>query len=89
MGVQDHLTYLLRNVYTGQEAIVRSGHRTVAETSTLGNQAPHLESWRTQVYYANRLRGVNASSSEPQTKEITESAYTDRHDSAGLWVCRG
>ena len=28
MGIPDHLTCLLRNVYTGQEAIVRTGHGT-------------------------------------------------------------
>ena len=28
MGIPDHLTYLLRNVYTGQEATVRTQHRT-------------------------------------------------------------
>ena len=28
MGIPDHLTCLLRNLYTGQEAIVRTGHET-------------------------------------------------------------
>ena len=28
MGIPDHLTCLLRNLYTGQEAIVRPGHGT-------------------------------------------------------------
>ena len=28
MGIPDHLTCLLRNLYAGQEAIVRTGHRT-------------------------------------------------------------
>ena len=28
MGIPDHLTYLLRNVHTGQEATVRTGHGT-------------------------------------------------------------
>ena len=28
MGIQDHLTYLLRNLYSGQEATVRTAHRT-------------------------------------------------------------
>ena len=28
MGIPDHLTCLLRNLYTGQEAIVRAGHGT-------------------------------------------------------------
>ena len=28
MGIPDHLTCLFRNLYTGQEATVRTGHRT-------------------------------------------------------------
>jgi len=28
MGIQDHLTYLLRKLYAGQEAIIRTGHGT-------------------------------------------------------------
>ena len=28
MGIPDHLTYLLRNMYACQEAIVRTGHGT-------------------------------------------------------------
>ena len=28
MGIPDHLTCLLRNMYTGQEAAVRTGHGT-------------------------------------------------------------
>ena len=28
MGVPDHFTFLLRNLYAGQEATVRSGHGT-------------------------------------------------------------
>ena len=28
MGIQDHLTCLLKNLYSGQEAIVRTGHGT-------------------------------------------------------------
>ena len=30
LGIPDHLTYLLRNLYTGQEATVRTGHGTTA-----------------------------------------------------------
>ena len=29
MGIQDHLTCFLRNLYAGQEATVRTGHRTI------------------------------------------------------------
>ena len=28
MGIPDHLTYLLRNLYAGQEATFRTGHGT-------------------------------------------------------------
>ena len=28
MGITDHLTYLLRHLYSGQEATVRTGHGT-------------------------------------------------------------
>jgi len=28
MGIPDHLTCLLRNLYAGQESIVRTGHET-------------------------------------------------------------
>ena len=28
MGIPDHLTYLLRNLYVSQEALVRTGHGT-------------------------------------------------------------
>ena len=28
-GIPDHLTYLLRNLYAGQEATVRTGHGTI------------------------------------------------------------
>ena len=28
MGIPDHLTYFLRNVYAGQEETVRTGHET-------------------------------------------------------------
>ena len=29
MGIPDHLTCFLRNLYAGQEAIVRTGHKTI------------------------------------------------------------
>ena len=28
MGIQDHMTFLLRNLYAGEEATVRTGHGT-------------------------------------------------------------
>ena len=37
MGIQDHLTCLLRNLYAGQEATVRTGHETT-EWLQIGNR---------------------------------------------------
>ena len=34
----------------------------------LGNQAPHLESWRMQVYYAGRPRGVTLQVLSPEQR---------------------
>ena len=36
MGIPDHLTCLLRNLYAGQEAIVRTRHGTTDTDSNLG-----------------------------------------------------
>jgi len=35
MGIPDHLTCLLRNLCTGQEVIVRTGHGTTAAAKSL------------------------------------------------------
>ena len=39
MGIPDHLTCLLRNLYTGQEATVRTGHGTT-DWFQIGKGAP-------------------------------------------------
>ena len=39
MGIPDHLTYLLRSLYVGQEAIVRILHRT-ADWFQIGKAVP-------------------------------------------------
>ena len=41
MGIPDHLTCLLRNLYAGQEATVRAGHRT-QNGSKLGEEYVRL-----------------------------------------------
>ena len=38
MRTPDHLTYLLRNLYVGQEATVRTGHGTTETGSKLGKE---------------------------------------------------
>ena len=39
MGIPDHLTGLLRNLYAGQEATVRTGHETT-DSFQIGNGVP-------------------------------------------------
>ena len=41
MGIPDHLTYLSRNLYAGQEATVRTGHGTT-DLIKLGNGVSRL-----------------------------------------------
>ena len=41
MGIPDHLTFLLRNLYVGQEATVRNGH----EFSKLQERVKDRETW--------------------------------------------
>ena len=40
MGIPDHLTFLLRNLYAGQEATVRTGHGTT-DWSQIGKRVHH------------------------------------------------
>ena len=38
MGIPDHVTCLLRNLYAGQEATVRTGHGTMGTGSKSGKK---------------------------------------------------
>ena len=40
MGIPDHLTCLLRNLYAGQEATVRTGHGTITHWFQIGKGIP-------------------------------------------------
>ena len=44
MGIPDHLTCLLRNLYAGQEATVRAGHGTI-DWFQIGKQVHHSCIW--------------------------------------------
>ena len=48
MGIQDHLTCLLRNLYVGQEATVRTGHGN-------NRQVPNQEKSMSRLYIATLL----------------------------------
>ena len=55
-------TYLKESIHTKMQLCCRNRDSR--------NQAPHSESWRTQVYYASGPRGVNTVNSETQTKGL-------------------
>ena len=58
----------------------RWGLQKCCRNQYLRNQTPHLESWRTQVYYTGGPRGVNTPSSEHQKKGLQSFLYMDRND---------
>ena len=49
MGIPDHLTCILRNLYAGQEAIVRTGH------GTNNRLVPHQERSMSRLYTVTLL----------------------------------
>ena len=63
MGIPDHLTCLLRNLYAGQEATVRAGHRTT-DWFQIGKEVRQgciLSPWIFNLYaeYIMRNAGLN------------------------------
>ena len=48
MGIPDHLTYLLRSLYAGQEATVRTGHKLV----------PNWERSMSRLYIVTLMLGL-------------------------------
>ena len=70
MGIPDHLTFLLRNLYAGQEATVRIGHGTT-DWFQMGKgvrQSYILSSCLFNLYAEYIIR--NARLDEAQLKEI-------------------
>ena len=62
MGIPDHLTCLLRNLYAGQEATVRTGHGTT-DWFQIGKRVPQgciLPPWSFNLYaeYITRNAGL-------------------------------
>ena len=53
LGIPDDLTCLLRNLYAGQEAIVRNGHETM-ESSKLGKE--YIKAVYRHLVYLNYMQ---------------------------------
>ena len=56
MGIPDHLTYLLRNLYAGQKATVRPGHGITKESDWNQNRlVPNRERSMSRLYIVTLL----------------------------------
>ena len=53
MGIPDHLTCLLRNLYAGQEATVRTGHGTTEKE--IGNRSTNRKRSTSKLYIVTLL----------------------------------
>ena len=83
MGIPDHLTCLLRNLYAGQEATVRTGHRTT-EWSQIGKglcQDCILSPCLSNLYaeYIMRNAGLDEAQADIKTagRNINNFSYAD------------
>ena len=83
MGIQDHLTCLLRNLYAGQEATVRTGHGTTDQFQ-IGKEVRRgciLSPCLFNLYAEYIMR--NAWLEEEQAGEISKTS--DRQMTPSLW----
>ena len=70
MGIPDHLICLLRNLYAGQEATVRTGHGTT-DWFQIGKgilQGFILPSWLLNFYAENILQNAGLNEAQPGMK---------------------
>ena len=84
MGIPDHLTCLLRNLYAGQEATVRTGHGTIFSLEFLV-VCSYKFTWASQVVlvaknlptqcrrHINKLRYVDDTTLMAESKEELKS----------------
>ena len=70
MGIPDHLTCLLRNLYSGQEATVRTGHRTAAwfQIGKGVHQGCILSSWLFNLYAEYIIRNAGLDEAQAGVK---------------------
>ena len=94
MGIPDHLSYLLKNLYVGQEATVRTGHGTT-DWFQIGNRvcqgcilSPYLFNFYAEYIMQNAgLHSPSAVILEPKKiKSVTVSIVSPSvcHEGMGL-----
>ena len=83
MGIPDHLTCLLRNLYAGQEATVRNGHGTTdwfqIRKGVYQGCILSLSLFNFYVEYTMRNAGLDEAQAEIKTtdRNISNLRYTD------------
>ena len=83
MGIPDHLTCLLRNLYAGQEATVRTGHGTTewVQIGKQGRQGCILSPCLFNLYKEYIMRNAGLKEAQAGTKiagrNINNLRYTD------------
>ena len=66
MGIPDHLTCLLRNLYAGQEATIRTGHGTM-DWFQIGKTQQWPQDWKRSVFIPIPEKGNDKECSNYQT----------------------
>ena len=88
MGISEHLTFLLRNLYTGQEAITRTGHGTTDWFQVWKGvrQGYILSSYLFNLYEEYIMQNAGLEEAEAGTKMLGEISITsDMEMTPPLW----
>ena len=81
MGIPDHLTCLLRNLYAGQETTVRTGHRTT-DWFQIGkgvHQGCIFSPWLFTLYAEYIMRNAGLEEAQAVTKIVRRNINNLRH----------
>ena len=88
MGIPDHLTCLLRSLYAGQEATVRTGHGTTDwfQIGKGGRQACILSPWLFKFYAEYIMRNAGLEETQARIKIAGRNINNLRYaDDTTLW----
>ena len=88
MGIPDHLTCLLRNLYAGQEATVRTGHGTMDwfQIGKAVHQGCILSPCLFNLYAEDIMRNARLDEKQARIKTLGEMSITsDMQITPSLW----
>ena len=88
MGIQEHLIWLLRNLYAGQETTVRTGHGTT-DWFQIGkgiHQGCILSPWSFKLYAEYIMRNAGLEEAQEESRLLGEISITsDMQMTPHLW----